>query len=163
MSASHVQNILLINKHLIVCVPQRCPGASCKVCVQFPVSSCCPLLWSHRKPFSLHSGQDDLWLAMLLTSPQYSSSKEDLLKAQGFPELVRQSQTSVLSHHFKQLSSTAELVFKKSASHCQQRYFESKAFNFCAHNYGKREKILYRSSSMSSATILLQTNLVFPS
>lgn len=115
------------------------------------------------KPFSLHSGQDGLWLAMLLPSPQHYSFKEDLPKAQGFPEPVRQCQTSVLFHHFQQLSLAAELVFKKSVSHCQQRYFESRAFNFCAHNYGKHEKILRRTSSMGSATILLQTNLVFHS
>lgn len=84
--------------------------------MQFPVSSYCPLIWSYRKAFSLHSGQGGLWLTTFLTSPQHSSFKEDLLKAQGFPELVRQCQTSVLSHHFQRLSLAAELVFEKSVT-----------------------------------------------
>lgn len=104
-----------------------------------------------------------VWLAMLLTSPQHSSFIEDLLKVQGFPELVRQCQNFVLSHHFQQLSLAIELVFNKSVSHCQHRYFESSAFYRCAHNCDKYEKTFCRSSSMGSSTVLLQTNLVFPS
>lgn len=127
------------------------------------MSSYCPLIWSHRKPFSLHSRQGGLCLTMLLTSPQHSNFKEDLLKAQGFPELVRQCQTSMLSHHIQRLSLAADLVFKKSVSHCQQRYSESRPFNFLAHNYGRHEKILCRSLSCISfmKTVSQTTQLGF--
>lgn len=109
------------------------PRASCKVCVQCPVSSHCPLPWSHREPFSLHSRQDGQWLVVFLVSAQHSSFKEDLLKAQVFPELLRQCHTSVLSHHFQQLSSAAELVFQKSAGVTVSTGTLSLASDLCAH------------------------------
>lgn len=87
----------------------KLPRISCKVCVQLPVVSFCPLLWSHMKPLSLHCGQDAQWLDMLLTSSQHSSFKEELPKAQGFPDILEECQTSVLSH---QLGLTAELVLR---------------------------------------------------
>lgn len=90
-------------------------------------------------------------------SPQHSSFKEDLLKAQVFPEFLRQCQTSALSRHFQQLSSAAELVFQKSARVTVSTGTLHLAFDLCAH-----EKLLYRSSPVSSATILPQIDLLFP-
>lgn len=46
----------------------------------------------------------------------HSSFKECPSKAQGFPVHLGQRQTSVLSHHFQELSLAAELVLKKLVS-----------------------------------------------